>query len=372
MKVLFLFFSTLNPDAGVKKKVICQSKALEKLGCSVEICHYDLNRQKSTYILKAGTTTIETTQDNVFGKLKRRCAYKKLTHHILTQGIETLYIRYTQSADPFFNHFLQNLKRNNIKILLEIPTYPYDEETNHCNLRTKLLIRIEKFFRKYLYKTVDRIITFSLEKEIFRIPTIMISNGVDLEQTTLINNKLQLQDSLVFTGVAEIKFWHGLDRIIESLKEYYKKNQQKKIVLNIVGPGDTDTLHRLKSSVKNYNLTDYVLFHDSKSGEALDNIYNATNIGLGSLARHRSGIHILRTLKNREYAAKGLPMIFSEDDPDFRDVNFVYRVKADESLINLEDVVTWYQTVKDCSEQIRTFSQQFCWDIQMKKVLNAI
>jgi glycosyltransferase involved in cell wall biosynthesis len=372
MKIFFLFFSTLNPDTGVKKKVISQSKALEKLGCSVETCHYEFNKQTDTYTLKAGEVVIETTKNNLPGKLKRRYSYKKLTHHILTQGIEALYIRYTQSADPFFNHFLRKLKRNNIKILLEIPTYPYDEETNYCNFRTKLSIRIEKFFRKYLYNSVDRIITFSLEREIFRIPTIIISNGIDLEQTTLINNKSKPKESLVFTGVAEIKFWHGLDRIIESLKEYYKKNQQKRITLNIVGPGDTITLHKLKSLVKNYSLTDYVLFHDSKSGEALDDIYNDTDIGLGSLARHRSDVHTLRTLKNREYAAKGLPMIFSEDDPDFRDVNFVYRVKADESLINLEDVVAWHQTVKGCSEQIRTFSQQFSWDIQMKKVLNAI
>jgi glycosyltransferase involved in cell wall biosynthesis len=372
MKILFLFFSTLNPDTGVKKKVISQSQALEKLGCNVEICHYELNRQKTVYTLKAGKTAIETTKNNLFGKLKRRCSYKKLTRYILTKEIETLYIRYTQSADPFFNTFLRNLKRNNIQIMLEIPTYPYDKETNHCNLRTKLSIGIEKFFRRYLYKTVDRVIAFCLEKEIFHIPTIIISNGVDLEQTTLINHNLPSQDSLIFTSIAEIKFWHGLDRIIESLKEYYKKNQQKKIIVNIVGPGDTGTLHKLKSLVRNYNLTDYVLFHGGKSGEALDNLYNTTNICLGSLARHRSGVHTLRTLKNREYAAKGLPMIFSEDDPDFRDVNFVYRVKADESLINLEDVVAWYQTVKDCSQQIRTFSQQFSWDIQMKKVLDAI
>lgn len=80
----------------------------------------------------------------------------------------------------------------------------------------------------------------------------------------------------------------------------------------------------------------------------------------------------MKALKNREYCAKGLPMIFSENDLDFENANFVYKAPADESLIDINDVINWYGNLKVSSHEIREFSKKFSWDIQMKKVIDNI
>lgn len=38
--------------------------------------------------------------------------------------------------------------------------------------------------------------------------------------------------------------------------------------------------------------------------EELDELFNEADFAIGSLARHRSGIDKIKTLKNREYAAR--------------------------------------------------------------------
>ena len=80
----------------------------------------------------------------------------------------------------------------------------------------------------------------------------------------------------------------------------------------------------------------------------------------------------MKALKNREYSAKGLPMIYSEIDLDFEGQEFVHKVSHDESLIDIEKIIKWYKNLKVTSEEIRDFSKQFSWDIQMKKVVDEI
>jgi hypothetical protein len=67
----------------------------------------------------------------------------------------------------------------------------------------------------------------------------------------------------------------------------------------------------------------------------LDELFEQADMGIGSLARHRSGITHIKTLKNREYAARGLPFIYSEMDSDFEGKPYILKAKADESPIEI-------------------------------------
>ena len=50
----------------------------------------------------------------------------------------------------------------------------------------------------------------------------------------------------------------------------------------------------------------------SQTGEELNELFNRADFAIGSLGRHRSGIYNIKTLKNREYAARGLAFMYSE------------------------------------------------------------
>ena len=78
-------------------------------------------------------------------------------------------------------------------------------------------------------------------------------------------------------------------------------------------------------------------------------------------------------MKNREYCAKGIPFIIGYEDKSFKNCKFLYRVSNDNSLVNIADILEWYNNLKMTSEEIREFAiQNLSWDIQMKKVIDNI
>ena len=95
-------------------------------------------------------------------------------------------------------------------------------------------------------------------------------------------------------------------------------------------------------------------------------------MAIGSLARHRSGITNIKTLKNREYAARGLSFIYSEQDSDFEDKPYILKVPADESPIDIRLIIEFYQKRKMSPLEIRNSIQSLSWVEQMKKVITII
>ena len=92
------------------------------------------------------------------------------------------------------------------------------------------------------------------------------------------------------------------------------------------------------------------------------------DFAIGSLARHRSGITNLKSLKNREYAARGFSFIYSEQDDDFENMPYIYKVPADESPIDVPRLIEFYTSQSLSPEEIRASIKHLSWDEQMKKV----
>lgn len=354
MKILYIYLES-KKNIGVRKKISYQIKALKKIGNNVDEIYADSN--------KAFLNDEELFF--VGGKILKRFLIFERLKKINLEKYDVIYIRNPGSTFSFLNFLKKNKSK---KLILEIPTYPYDKECNNFFLLCQNIL--DKIFRKELYKYIDKIITYSEDKEIFGIPCINISNGIDLEETKMIAKKKE-NNKIVFTSVSNCSFWHGIDRFLYSLIEYIKQNETENIIFNIVGEGSETK--KLKEIVKeNIELEKITKFHGIKVKEELEKIYNETDVAIGSLGRHRSGINIIKTLKNREYAAKGLPMIFSENDLDFGGKDFVYKVKSNESIINIFEIIEWYKKLKITSEEIREYSERFSWDIQMKKVVDEI
>lgn len=276
------------------------------------------------------------------------------------------YIRYILGSLPF-QIFFNNLKKRGIKIVIEIPTYPYDGEINKKNFLFKLDVASRVKLKNY----IDKIITYSQDKEIWGIPCINISNGIDLDEVKLINKVKNNDNKIVFTSVSNCSFWHGIDRFLYSLIEYKKNDSENNIIFNIVGKG-TETSKLKKIVENNPLLKDCVIFYGFKSGKELDEIYNQTDIGVGSLGRFRSGITELKSLKNREYCAKGIPMIYSENDLDLDKKNFVFKVENNEKIININEILEWYKNLKVSSENIRKEAEFFSWNFQIKRIIDNL
>ena len=280
-------------------------------------------------------------------------------------------MRSDHNANPFTINMARIIRKAGVKIVMEIPTYPYDQEYTKLSDKTKLFV--DQCFRNIFAKQLSRIVTFSSYKTIFGISTIQISNGIDFDQIKL---KKQINDTskeLHLIGVAEIHYWHGFDRLIKGLIAYYKNKPNYKVYFHIVGCmfGDREKTEILPL-IKKSQLEEYVILHGAKHGEELDQLFEQSDMAIGSLARHRSGITNIKTLKNREYAARGLSFIYSEQDSDFEDKPYILKVPANESPIEVNKIIEFYKKLNPVPLEIRNSILSLSWEAQMNKVIKAI
>lgn len=376
MNSLFLISEALTDSNGISKKILAQVDALKRLGIKVALSYLEVNDKNEIigrYI--NGERIDKYSRNHVLKELQWRCKYTNLFFYIKEKKIQLVYIRYVHFANPFFISFLKKLHKSDIKVLLEIPTYPYDQEYKNIKFTSKIVLAIEKLSRHKFKNYITRIITVTPYTSIFGIPAILINNGIDPESINMFpNNKSGNEVHLI--GVASINHWHGYDRVIEGLHNYYNYNEKsakKKVVFHIVGDSfDRESL-RYKDLVKKHNLSNYVIFYGRKSGQELDNIFKKADIAVGSLGCHRISIKNVKSLKNREYCARGLPFFYSETDVDFEGKSFILKVPGDDTPIKIDEIVKFLEKHKFDPMAIRKYAiENLTWDKQFEKVLNDV
>lgn len=147
-------------------------------------------------------------------------------------------------------------------------------------------------------------------------------------------------------SIANVGKWHGYDRIIKGLYNYYKSNPKKEVYYYFVGEGSE--LHNLKKLTKELNMEKYVIFYGTKTGKDLDEIVNKSDVAFGSLANHRKNIYLDSALKNREYCARGIPFVIASEDLDFpNNFEYVFRVSRDETPIDMIAIIDFYDRIKN-------------------------
>ena len=368
MKILFLVFHGFSEFSGISKKIFNQVKGLSDAGHKVDLCHYDvlLNGHRCRMI------NDEILEDFGCGKLaslKKRICYNTIYKYVIEQEIQLLYMRSDHNANPFTIHFLQKLKRQGIKVIMEIPTYPYDQEYKGFPLKEQLELKTDKFFRRSLARKLFRISTFSDSDNIFGTKTIKISNGIDFNTVPVKKTLRKNPSPFNLIGVAEVHYWHGFDRVMAGIGEYYKHKHDRDIFFHIVGGiGEDSEMPVFKEIIKRYGIEKQIIFHGQLFGKPLDEVFEKADFGIASLGRHRSGITNIKTLKNREYAARGIPFIYSETDTDFDNMLYALKAPADESSIDINRILNFYNHCTYTPIDIRDSVKNLSWETQMKKV----
>lgn len=376
MKMLYIVFHGINSlENGISKKVESQVKSFNKIwgDTSISNLSVDVNNQYNGRLING---KLVESYKNYFGFLKRlmwRVKFKSLLNYIKSENVKILYIRYTHFANPFFNSFLKKTRKMGVYIIMEIPTFPYDSEYADVKLTTKLIKRIEEYYRGSFKKYIDLIVTYTEEKEIFGVKTIKINNGIDLDTIPLKSVSYKNVNDLHLIAVSSMEFWHGYDRLIEGLNRYYKDSPSKKIYLHLVGPDRKNETLKYKELVEKYNLQAYVVFHGYTSGIELDNLFAKSNIAVGCLAVHRKNIKYVKSLKNSEYCARGIPFLYSEIDYSFENKPFVLKVPANEEPIDINCIIEFYNSLDITSKEIRKIAEEeLTWDFQVEKILDFI
>ena len=335
---------------GVIKKVESQIEQFQSNGINVSLCQYSW---------KGGYPQIEINGDTDF-----------------------LYFRRIEPSIKLILKLMEIKKINKgIKMVMEIPTFPFKHEViEKISLKRRINQAVGTFM---LGIYVNRIVLCGQEKKrkkLYGVPVIHINNGVDYNKITVSQGMQEKNpDCIQLLCVSGCYFWHGYDRVIEGLHNYYEDTKQKrKVFFHIVGEGDC--LKEYERLAEKYGMLNKEVFiYGKKTGEELDKIYSKCDIAIDHLGAHRKKIYYLSTLKSKEYVAKGLPILSSVmlDIYNSRNKEYIKLVQANETPVNIEEVMEFYDQIYtdkkkiDVSTKIREVFYEYCdWKFMFHPVIN--
>lgn len=288
---------------------------------------------------------------------------------IKDRSYDACYVRY-EFSDGFLIKMLSRLSKKCSRIALELPTWPYEGELSDSKLG-KVKLQIDRYYRRRLSKYVGLIVSFyEMPKTLFNIPTKQIPNGFDFDSVSPANETLD-KDCIHVAAVSSMRPWHGYERFIEGLYEYYRSGGDRNIVLHLVGDGPEKK--KYEALVSKYKLASHVSLEGPLSGSRLDGLLERCDLGIDSLARHRSGISVLSSLKSREYGAKGIPFLNScKIDVIEGSCPYVLYVSPSEDPIDIASVIKFRDSLycsRDRCDLARDIHEYFALRCDMYQTL---
>lgn len=379
MKILVLIYHGFSEHSGISKKIHYQIKGLRENGHEVHVCTYYIREDGHRVRMIDNDIVIQDFGNGAMAALKQRFSFKALTDYVIENGFEFVYVRSFHNANPATVKMFKRFKEHGIPSVIEIPTYPYDQEyQGKISWENRIKLMLDKLYRKKLAAQTNAMVVFTNDKEIFGQRAINISNGIDYDHIPIQQKQPHPAHEVHLIGVAEVHYWHGYDRLIAGLGEYYQKPHEKEVYFHIIGGVAHSEMHGsihapgFQELIQKYGIEKQVIFHGPKYGEELNRLFNLADFAIGSLARHRSGISHIKTLKNREYAARGIPFIYSEFDEDFDNSPYILKAEDNESHINIQDIIDFVKKDNYSALEIRNSIKHLTWKEQMRKVIESV
>lgn len=316
---------------GVQKKIVMQCKEFSKYADIEYIPAYEIKPK------------------SIIGKVRKRLLWHSANRNyeaILNQfkSPDFVYIR-RNTADKKFIRFIRTIKEKfpKCKVIVEIYTYPYEKD-EYKSLIGKLSLLKDRIYRKQYKGLVDRFVTYTDDDEIFGVKTIKTINGVDIDSFTSIIPRTP-DNEIHLLAIAMFQKHHGYERIITGLKNYYEAGGKRNVKLYLVGEGPETQLY--KDLANEYRLDDKVKFFGKRIGEELDEIYNLSDIGLGTFGFYKIGLETASSLKTKECLSKGLPIVAGNKENFVgKEINRYYlEFSNDATPVDVNKIVEFYDTL---------------------------
>ncbi len=366
MKIAYVdFYKDSKSDkstSAVERKMQAQMKALEQLGDVVRHSYDNQSGGRLIALVRMVTRRLPFFPSKV--------AYRYDSSY---DGIDAMYFRRT-TLDSFAIRFFRDVKKHNpkCKIVMELPTYPYDKEMTSL-IEWPRLIK-DRWNRKKLKHYIDRIVTFSDDDVIFGIPTIRTMNGIDFDTVPLREVHANAEAEIHAIMVANFASWHGLDKLIDGMIQYYSELPKRKFILHIVGGGKAVEEGKVRAS--NSKVKDFVVFHGPLWGSSLQELYNRVTLAIDSCDFKKIEVFLSSSLKTREYVAKGLPVVSAiEVDLSRSMKEYFYRFK-NPHVIDIREMIDFHDSIYHDNEsyhsvplKIRELAKTVC-DIHV--VMNPV
>lgn len=361
---------TYTGSNGIIKKICNQYKTFESYGFEMKMyCPYIQRNHRIHSIIRRLPFSGEISYGGEYVKNAKDYAF--------------VFLRSPWFMNMDTPQFLKKMKQNNpqIRIIVEVPTYDPSwgkGEINHWHMWPLYWKNVNAI--RHLKESVDRIMTFSRDETIYDIPTLCTSNAIDPKSIKPVDHINSIENRINLIACSSMAFWHGFDRIIEGMKNYYQGDHIYEIIFHLVGDGEET--ENYKKLIDRYKLNDYIILYGYKSGQELNDIYNLSDIAIDSLGRHRSKVYYNSSLKGKEYLAKGLPVVSGvtnelDDDKSFK---YYLRVPADDSPVEMSKIIEFYNKIYngnrtriEIEQYISRYAEEhFSYNVALKPVYRYI
>lgn len=372
----------ISPHDGISKKIISQASALAEQGEKTLLgCLYGENPSLLSIDFNGEITVLEVMNNcKSIGRTSgytyiRQCRslilFIKNNEKILE--CNRLYIRHMLPSIGLLN-FLRCSKRKKIKIVYEVPTFPYYlEQFNEAHNKFKTIIRlvIETIFWPFIYLFIDKLAIVRCRSNSLNLNKMIdIKNGISLSS---IHDKkvhgLKELNTFNIIGVGTIYKYHGYDKIISAIKNNngYVDNGKRKIVFYIVG--ESEEINRLRKMTNKLKLQNHVIFCGKKFGSELEEIYSKADFAVGTLKLSLRKANIDTAIKNIEYINHNLPIVTSGIIFDVKPKDFYMVVESDKQ-IKMDELYAFAQKYYSIDRRIAVSNivQEFTW----KRIMNSI
>ena len=192
----------------------------------------------------------------------------------------------------------------------------------------------------------------------------VIANGIDVEayplRTSPIFDGKQLKIMMLVGGSTAID-WHGIDLVMKGIEQYRGLLQIQLWLL-----GDIRVLKPYEAP--------YIVKPGFADKKMLNELSDTIHIGLGSFALQRKGLNEACSLKMREYAARGIPAVYGQEDSDYeflvkKGLALKLAPMTPPKLEEIIEFVTNTYKINNLSSKIRDVAFQY---MDMKVKITAI
>jgi glycosyltransferase involved in cell wall biosynthesis len=329
------------PNRGILNKMRYQADALKSLGHDITTV---MGSEQGVVLDYARTVRYPLSGGRSLRVLNHYAVFwAVVASQCDARDYDLIYLRHP-GTNPALLGFLAWMRKRNprLRIVLEIASYPMSGEAGSPEQR--LIFATDAALSPFLRKLVDHVVTFGDQTEIYGIPCIRSSNGVDIDA-------LPIRQPFGFDprepqllGVASLAKWHGYDRVLRGLRRALDRDPE--VVPHIHFAGDGPATLDLMQLTQSLQLDPHVTFHGVTTGKALDELFDRSDIAIASLGMHRIGLESASSLKTREYCARGIPFLFAGRDISFGDdFPFALRVPTGDDPIDFGRVLSEHANV---------------------------
>ncbi|MGT2721166.1 hypothetical protein [Streptococcus porcinus] len=349
-----------------KNKIDGQLEAWKRRGFDCLLLSIESNSEGLFSLIEYKFGSEKITSVVRFSNLRKKQLYRQLAIHF-SENYDSinniLYIRRLGINLIYFGRYIKQFKS---KILYEIPTYPIDSGTSFFR---KVALKIENiYFDKRVYPYLAGIPVFIQSfREPFKEKFIPLENAVKvLKDKVYFENQGNNQLTFIFLG--NLQKWHGLEKFIEEIKVFSKKEVKLEIFSS-----NTETYAKFK---KMYCNIENIIFNDAITFAELEDKLTGDLIGVGGLDYESRGAEVDTSLKNKDYAALGIPFIYKLPDISFQ--NYPYALKLENRDFNgtlVTKVIRWYNSIytPTMNQKIKNYAlSNLTYDNQVEKVIRKL